>query len=325
MNTLKKHIKEKKFSPVYLLYGEEQDYLRLLYKDKLKEAIIGEDLSMNYSYYEGKYIDPIEVIDKAKTLPFFSDLRLIVIENSEFFEVQSPLADSIDTLPESTYIIFVAKKVDKRSKMYKQIKKHGHVTEFKELSNKDLKLFIGSLLKEGNKKITGQTADYLIDKVGTDMVNIQNEIEKLISYAYERDVITKEDINAVCIEQTESKIFQMIDAITEKDKDTALNLYYDLLSLKEKPRSILRLLIRNFKILVQVNNLDRLRTSNNEIASKVGIHPYFVNKYITQARKFSLSTLKNNLSLCNDAETDFNAGDMDDQLGVEVLIIQFAN
>lgn len=325
MNTLKKHIKEKKFSSVYLLYGEQQDYLRLLYKDKLKEAIIGEDLSMNYSYYEGKDIDAIEVIDKAKTLPFFSERRLIIIENSDFFEVQNPLADSLESLPESTYMIFIAEKVDKRGKLFKQIKKLGNVTEFKELSNKDLKIFVASLLKEGNKKITGQTADYLIDKIGTDMINIQNEIEKLISYAHESDIISKEDIDAVCIEQTENKIFQMIDAITEKDIDTALSLYYDLLSLKEKPRSILRLLVRHFKILVQVKNLDRIRASSQEIASKAGLHPYFVSKYITQSRKFSVSTLKINLSLCNDAEADFNAGNMDDQLGVEVLIIRFGS
>ena len=122
MNTLQQHIKQKEFSKVYLLYGEE-DYLKKMYKDSLKAAIISDDLTMNYSYYEGKNIDVNEVIEKAGTLPFFNDRRLIIIENSDLFSVQNLLSDRLNTLPESTHIIFVEKKVYKISKLYKQIKK----------------------------------------------------------------------------------------------------------------------------------------------------------------------------------------------------------
>lgn len=324
MNTLKEHIKSNKFSPVYLLYGEE-DYLRKMYRDNLRMGIIGEDLTMNYSYYEGKNIDVTQVIDTARTLPFFSERRLIIIENSDFFDVANPLADSLASFPETTYIIFVQEKVDKRTKLYKQINKLGIVSEFKELSEKNLIIWVASQLKKDRKKITEQTVRYLLDKTGPSMVNLQNEIEKLVCYALDREVITKEDIDAVCVEQTEGKIFQMIDAIAEKDKDTALNYYYDLLELKESPMSILFLLSRHFKILIQVKDLSKLSFGNSDIGKKVGVNPYFVGKYITQARKLSMDRLKHNLDLCNETDADIKRGNQTDQLGVEILIVKFTS
>lgn len=324
MKTLEKHIKDNEFSKNYLLCGEE-DYLRKLYKDKLKSAIIGDNLTMNYSYYEGKNIDPSEVIDEANTLPFFSDRKLIIIENSEFFSVQNNLADNLSGFPESTIIIFIEEKVDKRTKLYKQIKKLGTVTDFKKLSERNLEIFIASLLKKDKMRITTRNVAYLLEKIGPNMVNIVSEVEKLISYAYGREEITKADIDAVCTEQTEGKIFQMIDAITNKDIDTALDLYYDLLELNESPNSILFLLSRHFKILIQTKDLYKRGVGNNEIARKAGVNSYFVNKYISQGRKFYMNTLENNLSLCNTTEADIKTGNQQAQLGVEVLIIQFAN
>ncbi len=324
MNTLKEHIKSNKFSPVYLLYGEE-DYLMKMYKDNLKMGIIGDDLTMNYSYYEGKNIDVTQVIDTAKTLPFFSDKRLIIIENSNFFETQNPLSDDLSSFPDSTYIIFVQDKTDKRTKLYKQIKKLGTVSEFKELSERNLGIWVASQLKKDNKKITQNDVNYLLEKTGPSMVNLQNELEKLICFCLDKDVITKEDIDAVCIEQTEGKIFQMIDAITNKEKDIALNYYYDLLELKESPMSIMFLLSRHFKILIQIKDLNKLGFNNSDIGKKAGVNPYFVGKYITQARKVPMNTLKHNLYLCNETDGDIKRGNQTDQLGVEILIIQFAS
>ena len=80
MKILNQHIKSGDFKPVYLIYGTE-DYLRKQYRDKMRQAIVGED-TMNYSYFEGKGISVKELIDLGETLPFFSERRLIVVENS---------------------------------------------------------------------------------------------------------------------------------------------------------------------------------------------------------------------------------------------------
>ena len=95
MKSLNEDIKTGNFKPVYLLYGEEA-YLKKQYRDRITKAIFPDGDTVNYAYYEGKGINPGELIDLAETMPFFADRRLIVIENSGFFKNASPeLADYI--------------------------------------------------------------------------------------------------------------------------------------------------------------------------------------------------------------------------------------
>ncbi|MDD3174554.1 MAG: DNA polymerase III subunit delta, partial [Herbinix sp.] len=251
MKVIKEHIKSGSFKQFYLLYGSEE-YLKKLYRDKLKTAILKDDNEMNYSYFEGKGAEPLKIADAAQTLPFFNDYRLIVIENSGLFKSQSELSELCGRIPESTIIIFVETEIDKRNKLFKMVRDHGTVSEMNGLDEKNLKLFVASLLEQEGKKITEASIIYLLDKIGTDMVNICNEVEKIIGYTIDREVILREDIDAVVTTQIIGKIFQMIDAIGSKQPNKALALYYDLLSVREKPMSILFLITRHFNILLQV-------------------------------------------------------------------------
>ena len=106
MKILSQHIKSGEFKPVYLIYGTE-DYLRKQYRDKMRQAIVGDD-TMNYSYFEGKGISVKELIDLGETLPFFSERRLIVVENSGFFSsAQDELAAYLKELPDTTCFVLV--------------------------------------------------------------------------------------------------------------------------------------------------------------------------------------------------------------------------
>ena len=127
MKSLNEDLKTGKFKQVYLLFGEE-NYLKKQYKDRLTKALISEEDTMNYAYYEGKGIDVREIIDLAETMPFFSERRLIVIENSGFFKNATPeLAEYMKDIPETTYFVFVETELDKRSKLFKAVKDKGRI------------------------------------------------------------------------------------------------------------------------------------------------------------------------------------------------------
>ena len=87
------------------------------------------------------------------------------------------------------------------------------------------------------------------------MGNLRMELEKLINYTSGRDVVTAADIEAVCVTRTQNKIFDMVQAVTDKNQEKALDLYYDLLTLKEPPMRILFLLAKQFRQLFLQNNL----------------------------------------------------------------------
>jgi len=323
MKVIKEHIKSGNFKQYYLIYGSEP-YLVKLYRDKLRDAILDNADQMNFSRFEGKDIDLKEVNAIAQTLPFFSDRRLILIENSDLFKVQSDLTEILSDAPESTIFVFVEKEVDKRSKAYKFLKDHGVVAEMNTLDDKDLKMFIASLLKPSGKKITESTADYLLEKTGTEMDNIYNEVEKLISYTWDKDTITSEDVDEVVIPQITGKIFQMMDAIGLKQQSKALSLYYDLLSVRERPSHILYLMMRHFNILLQIKDLMAYGYPAAAISEKVSIPAFTVSKYISQAKNFTKEQLTEALKLAADTEEQIKTGRINEKIGTELLIIQFS-
>jgi DNA polymerase III, delta subunit len=323
MKVIKEQIKSGNFKQFYLLYGSEE-YLKKLYRDKLKAAILKDENEMNFSRFAGKEADPLKIAEIAQTLPFFSDYRLIIIEESGLFKSQNSLSELCEKIPESTILIFVETEIDKRNKLFKLLRDRGTVSEMNGLDEKNLKLFVASLLEQEKKKITEAMIIYLLERTGTDMVNICNEVEKLISYTIGREVILKEDIDAVVTAQITGKIFQMIDAIGSRQADKALDLYYDLLSVREKPMSILFLMIRHFNILLQVKNLQSLSFNPASISEKVGIPPFSVNKYVAQSKNFAVGRLKEALEFGTDVEEQVKTGRIPEQIGVELFIVTFS-
>lgn len=321
MNTIKQHIKNNEFKQVYLIYGTET-YLKRLYKGKLKEALMGDSDDMNYTYAKGKDIDVKEIIHIAETMPFFHDRRLILIEDSGWFKNSSDFADFIKEMPDTTYLVFIESEVDKRNRLFKAVKDTGYVCEMNGMEENNLKLWVLSLLNKENKKITDDTMTYFLNKVGSSMDHIEMELQKVLSYSLERDIISREDIDAVCSEQITGKMFLMLDSIASKKQTKALELYYDLLTLREKPMTILYLLNRHINLLMITKDLLEKRKDNKTIAEKLGVPPFAVNKYTQQTRNFKPEVLMKALSLGTELEEMVKTGRLIDQIAVELLIIQ---
>ena len=230
MKSILEDIKTQNFKQAYLLYGEEA-YLKHQYKNKLKNALLPEDDTMNFSRFEGRGTEIPKVIDLAETMPFFADRRVILLENTGFFKNKADaLADYMGSLPDYLVLIFVEEEVDKRNRMYKAVQKQGRAVEFARQDEKTLMTWVLGMMKKEGKKITRQDMEDFLEKTGTDMGNISQELEKLLSYTMGRDVITRADIEAVCTTQITNRIFEMIRAVTEKKQRKALDLYQDLLA-----------------------------------------------------------------------------------------------
>lgn len=325
MEQLISDIKERKYQRVYLLYGEEK-YLCNQYKKKLRDSLCTEEDTMNYGYFEGKDTNPGAVIDLAETMPFFAEYRVILLENTGFLKGScTEIAEYISQIPETTVMIFTESEVDKRSKVYKEIKKHGRAVEFSQQNQETLTRWILGILKKEDKKITQQTMQKFLTMAGTDMQHIKNELEKLISYTQNRSVITTEDVEAVCIVQTSNRIFEMVHAVAEGNQKRSLELYEDLLALKEPPMRILFLIARQFRQLYQVKKLAEDGVSNGEIAKYTGIMPFAVKRYLSEAGAFTGEELRDAMEDCISSEEAVKTGKMSDRLSVELLLVKYAS
>lgn len=324
MQTINEDIKNGTFRRVYLLYGDE-DYLKLQYKNKLLRALVTEGDTMNFSRFEGKEAQVPALIDLAETMPFFAEHRVILVEDSGFFKnAAAQLAEYLPDMPETTCMIFIEKEVDKRSKTYKSLKDIGRMVEFKTPDEKMLTRWVLTVLQKNGKKLTQPTMQLFLEKAGNSMGNIDRELEKLICYVGDREIIQMDDVEEICTGQTENRIFDMIHMMAEKRQKEALELYYDLLALKEPPMRILFLLVRQFNILLQVKTMVAAGMEQNQIADRAGLRSFTIRRYRSEAGHFSVQKLKEALRDCARAEEDVKTGRLDDRLSVELILVKYS-
>ncbi|MBQ4219197.1 MAG: DNA polymerase III subunit delta [Butyrivibrio sp.] len=309
------------FKPCYLLYGDEA-YLRLQNKDKLIKAMGVDASSMNFTRYEGDACNPAEIIDMAETMPFLSDRRVILVENSGFFKSGCPeLADYLKNPSETTCFIFVEKEVDKRKDIFKAASKLGLDISCDEQSEDTLRRWIAGKLKAEGKTISPRALALFLGRVGTDMSNISTEIEKLVCYCIDRNEITDEDVETVCANWLTGRIFAMTDAIVERKRTVAINLYYDLLALKEPPAKILALITRQFNLMLQIKEMTQNHKDKAQIAAAVGLAPFLVGKYVGWAGNYTIEELRDALELCASNDEAVKTGKLDYIISVEMVII----
>ena len=186
-----------------------------------------------------------------------------------------------------------------------------------------IRWILGRIQREG-KKITQSVMQLFLSKTGSDMENIDKELEKLICYTLDETEIAAADVEAICTGQTENKIFEMIDAISAKNQKKALDLYYDLLALKEAPMRILFLIARQFQNLLLIKSMSAKGYPAVSIAKTAGMPSFAVQKNLRQAGAFKINQLKEAIEDCGQAEEDVKTGRMADQLAVELLIVKYS-
>lgn len=323
MKTIDEHIKTQQFQHAYLLFGDE-DYLKKQYRDKLIAALVADGDTMNFAKYDGNNISIGEVIDLAETLPFFSDRRVILISDSGFFKSsEEQLASYLTEIQQTTYFVFVESDVDKRSKTYKTIAKHGCAIDFSMPDENTLAKWMGARLKTAGKTMTKEAWREFFERSNDSMDHMNNEMEKLLSYVGDRTAISLEDVEAICTKQVQSKIFDMIRFIASKNLPKVLELYHDMLATKEPPARIMALIIRQFDQMYLMKDMAAAGMNAATIASKLGIRDFIVRKNLDLAKNFSMEQIRSLLEDAADFDERAKTGLINYQMAVELLIVQY--
>lgn len=324
MKTINSDIASGQFHHAYLLYGDE-DYLKRQYARKLVKALVKDGDTMNYSRFEGDAADAGNVIDLAETLPFFAERRVIeIIDSGWFSSSNAQMAEYLAHVPESTIFIFVESKVDKRTKTYKAIRKNGYDTEMKLPDERQLMLWIGGRLKKEGKSMARDAWTEFYQRTGFAMDNMDQEFDKLLMYCADKDRITKDDVEAVCIRQMTDQVFDMINAIARQDTKAVLAYYHDMLAMKEPPIRILVLIERQFERMLAIRNMSSEHMPDREIARQLGVRDFVIGKDLRLARNFSTARMKRLLYEAADLEKRIKTGRMDGNMGVELLMLRYA-
>lgn len=319
MKNLQKDIKNKDFKSIYLLCGKEE-YLKNSFKNLLKKAIIKDEI--NFSYFSGKELDIDKLRELSRTLPFFDSRRCIIVEESGYFKNSSDkkIQELVENIPKSTILIFVEKDVDKKNKIYKLVKEKGYVCELDKPSENDLINWCLNIITKEGRKINKQAMELLISYAGKNMENLKNELDKLLAYTMDKEIIDSSDIMDIVSEDLETKIFEMIRYISIKQTDKALSLYKALLINKEPERKIFSIISRQFLQLLEVKSLSLEACDKNDIMKVLKISAYASTQMLGRVRSFDKNMLKNYVISCLELEKAINMGEISERIALELLI-----
>lgn len=303
---------------VYLLYGTNDFAIQ-----KEIEKITKDFDKMNISKYDLTEDDIKDVISDAETFSMFADSKVVIAENAAIFT--SSGSGDLETLENylvhinpNTILIFTVneEKVDERKKITKKIKKDYKLISFNQ--NETPNSLVRNLLNDYN--ITSSNINLLIDRVGTNPLILENEVNKIKLYKDDKTV-TKEDIINLTTKRPEIDIFKLIDDIVMKNKDEALEIYNEMLKVNEEPLKIVILLASQFRLMYQAKELAKKGYSEKNISEVLKVHPYRVKLALQKGKKYKVETLLNYLNALADIDIAIKTGKTDKNLALELFLL----
>ena len=305
---------------VYLLYGLKDFQIN----EEIKNLTKNQN-DMNISRYDLNNTPLKDAIDDAETYSMFAETKTVIVENASMFTTltskDSDIVENyLNNINKSTNLIFTShtEKIDTRKKITKLIKKVGIVKEFNE---EIIPLNLTkNLLKDYD--ISEKTINLFLDRVGNNPLIIQNEINKIKIYKNKDKNITDKDIINLTNKNIDIDIFKLIDYIVQKNKEKAIELYYEMLKINEEPIKIIVILANQFRIMYQSKELLKKGYSEKDIASILKIHPYRVKLAIQNGRNYSPKTLLEYLNNLADIDIGIKTGKLNKDLALELFILK---
>jgi DNA polymerase-3 subunit delta len=285
---------------------------------------------LNTVLLDGNSVTLGELRQACDALPFLSDRRLVIVNNylarvggrGKGTELEA-LADYLPTMSDTVRLVFLeGETLPQTHPILKLAEKHpaGQVRAFGGPARGELNGWIVRRVERKGSTIERPAADALAVAVGDDLRLLDSEIEKLIIYTGGQHAITTAEVELLVPYAGEANVFGMVDAIGRRDGRTALRLLHKLLDAGETPLYLLSMIVRQFRILIQVKELAAQGLAVSTIAKRAELHPFVAEKAQRQAMNFSMGQLEVIYARLLDTDLAIKTGRMEDVLALDTLV-----
>lgn len=282
-------LKNKVYHPVYFLMGEEPFYIDKI-SDYIEDNVLDEtEKEFNQTVLYGLEVDVPTIVSVAKRFPMMSNYQVVIVKEAQNIRKIEELQPYAEKPLASTILVLCYKyeKLDKRKSLAKSIEKNGVLFESEKIKDYQVEAWIKKYLNSLNYEITPKALNLLAEYLGNDLSKIANEIGKLTI-----NVPAKTEITADHIEQNigiskDFNIFELQKALGEKNIFKANQIVnYFISNPKDNPfvLTVTNLYSYFTKVLVFHSLQDK---SKNNVASELGVNPYFVKDYEIAAKNYT--------------------------------------
>ena len=285
-------IHKKNFAPVYFLTGDEPYFIDMISDTIENEALDEADRAFNQIVLYGRDVDVETIANHARSFPMMGERMVVIVKEAQDVKNLEEFEKYLDTIPETTLLVFAYKykKFDKRKTLAKKIDKKGVWFESKKLYDSNIPGWIQNYLKGEGYSITPKATQMLADYLGTDLHKIANELKKLIIALPKKKSIDDADVERNIGISKDYNGFELQNAIGSRDvlkANRIVNYFGD--NGKDNP-----LLVTVITLYGYFTKLIKLHTtqdkSQGNLASVLGVNPFFVKDYLAAARNYPPAT-----------------------------------
>jgi len=323
----------------YLFHGEGEFSRSETLADFKKKMGDPGLVELNTTVFDGRKVTLGELKHACDSVPFMAERRLVIVEGllthlaskgkkrtlpawqKEYLE---KLTQYLKHLPETTRLVFVeGKSIGKSNPVHRLAlaDKRGHVKEFKPPQRRELNRWIEKRVKKKGGQISAAATETLAAFVGNDLRLLDQEIEKLVVYVNQERPISEDDVRLLVSYVQEANIFEMVDALGRRDGQRAARLLHQLLDAGEHPLALLGMIVRQFRIMIQVKELSGRGLRQQDMAARLKLHPFVVKKTTRQAMNFSMGQLETIYRRLLETDVAIKTGKMDAVLALDMLVV----
>lgn len=309
----------------YLLYSSDGAILNKEINDLEKKLDISDN---DIIYYN---IDDIDgIINEASTIGMFSLNKFIIINMDSYFKDKKDipninlLENYFDSYNSNSYLVFVCNSdsIDSRKKIVNLIKKYGIVKKL-EVNDNYLNDYVSNYLKDNGYKINNGDVVYFINRVGNNINNVTNELDKLMLYKINDKIINRNDIDLLTVENIDDSIYDLVNCILKNDNEKAIKLYNNFIDNGMDVNQIVAIIAAQIRLLYQVKRLYNSGKSNDEIAKILEFKSVYRVKYLlSDSYYYSESDLVKYLSKLADIDNAIKTSNGDGNMLMQLFIVK---
>jgi len=283
-------------------------------------GFVAEHTDMGLERLDGEEASFDRMREALESLPFLASRKLVLLQspsaNKEFLEKAT---DLLKEVPETTDVLIIEPKLDKRTAYYKFLKKSTDFQEFNELDELGLSKWLVQMAKERGGTLSQTDARYLVERVGANQQLLANELAKLLNYDPK---ITRQTIDLLTDLTPQSTIFELLDAALAGKTQRALELYAEQRAMKVEPQQILALLAWQLHVLALVKVAGE--RDAGAIAREAKLNPFVVRKSQGVARRLSLAEVKQLVHNTLELDIRLKSEPVDADEALQTLLLQLA-
>lgn len=319
---LQKTLNKKSLLPVYFLFGEDGFSLNKAVKDIEKffaELGVSDFDKESISYRDRNLSD---IIIAAQAFPFGSEKKLLIVKDFDLRSKTKDLAEYVRNPADFTTLVLVydgaITKFD--NELFSALFDKSFIFEARALKGQDLVNWLTAFSEENGKQLSYENAQYLISLIGDDRSLIEPQMLKILNYVGDAEEITFEAVKNISSVTKEYSIFDLQNAIGEKDKKRSLEIAYNMLDTGKEFLYILTMLTKYFAGLAQVNELEKDKISPEIAARAVGTHRFYYPNYVKARKLYTDEQLANAVRALFNADLSVKTGSVDSKTLMTVLI-----